>query len=316
MKVNLLNKQAYSLIVAVLLVFFAGNASAQVVDRVVAVVNGELITLFDLNEKLKPFLERFQGRQIKNEDKKDILKLKKDVLDKMIEDILLRQQADEYGIEVSDMEVDNRIRQVKAQNGIDEQELKKKLKLEGLTREQYAHRIKQDILRHRLIGAMVKRKVVVTDEEIKEYYQEHKTDNVREKKLDLNLILVADLDKAKEVLDLIKEDKISFRQAAAEYSIGPQADEGGTLGYMSWNSMHADFKEALQGVQAGEITKPFTFRGNGALLKVVDLEEGEAKPLSEVREEIRDKIYKQKFNEQYEEYLSELKDDAVIDIRL
>jgi len=294
----------------------AAPAKSEVVDRIVAVVNGELITLFELNQRVKPYLERFRGKELGQKEKETILQMKKDVLDKMIEDILIKQRAEEYGIEVTDMEVQNRVRRIKNRNQMTEEKFRQELKRQGMTMEEFSQKIREDILKHRLISAMVKRKVVVTDEEIKEYYEEHKADYSREKKVKLNLILLPDSVKAEEIFEKIKQGKISFAKAAAEYSVGPQPKEGGDLGYVDWASMNADFKEALEGKEKGDVTPPFEFKDKTALLKISDFQAGETKPLSEVKNEISDQIYKDKFSRQYDEYLSQLRENAVIDIRL
>ncbi len=301
---------------ALMLVWGSFGVKAEVVDRVVAVVNGEIITLFELNQKIKPYLKRFQGQEIGPEEKKSILDVKRKTLDKMVENVLIQQKAEEYGIEVTDMEVDNRVRQIKNRNKLDNENFEQELKKRGMTREEYAQKIKRNILRHRLIQAMVKRKVVVTDEEIRTYYKKHKGDYTQEKKAQLSLILLPDLDKAKEIYRLLQKEEISFKQAAVEFSVGPRAEEGGDLGYVDWSSMNESFKKALQGVEPKEITEPFEFRDNVALLQLRKLQEGKAKPLSEVRKKISDQLYKKKFSQQYDDYLTQLKEEAVIDIRL
>jgi len=306
----------FAVFLGLFLTLSAAPARGEVVDRIVAVVNGEVITLFELNQRLKPYLERFRGKDIGREEKETILQMKKDVLDKMIEDILIKQQAEEYGIEVTDMEVKNRIRQIKNRNQMTEEGLRQELKRQGMTMEEFSSKIREDILKHRLISAMVKRKVVVTDEGIKEYYKEHKGDFSQEKKVKLNLILLPDSVKAEEIFDKIEQDELSFEEAAAEYSVGPQPEDGGDLGYVDWASMNADFKEALEDKDKGDVTPPFEFKDKTALLKVSDFQSGETKPLSEVKDEISDQIYKDKFSRQYDEYLSQLREKAVIDIRL
>lgn len=316
MKTGKIYTGCLAVLLSLIFVLPPGAVRAEVVDRIVAVVNGETITLFELNQRVKPYIERFRGQEIGPDQKKKILEKKKEILDNMVEEILLKQQAEEYGIEVKDMEVENRIQQIKDKNDLSEEELRRELKKQDMTLEDYSRRVKEDILKHRLIGAMVKRKVVVTDEEIEEYYQKNKADFSGEKKVDLNLILLSDSDKSEEVFTAIKEGEISFEQAAAKHSIGPQPEEGGSLGSVEWASLNEDFKDALQGLEEDEVTPPFEFKGNAALLKIKEIEAEDANPLSEVKEEISEEIYREKFASQLDDYLDQLKDKAVIDIRL
>ena len=168
----------FFLLTSYLLIFLSSSffspepvlAQEEIIDRIVAIVNGEIITLFELNEQVKPYLEKFRGKELGTAEKKAIWELKKQALDQMINDILLRQEAEKYKIKVSDMEIENFIRQFKQRNNLTEEQFLNQLKLQGMTREDYKRQIRNNILKHRLIGAMVKRKVVVTQEEIEKYY--------------------------------------------------------------------------------------------------------------------------------------------------
>ena len=150
-----------------------GAVAETIVDRIVAVANGEIITLFDLDERLKPMLARFEGKPMGEAEQRAVRELRGQVLDAMVDDILINQEAERLGVEVSDVEVENQIKQVRQQNGLTPEQFKDQLLLEGMTREMYARKLREDILKHRIIGFMVKRKVVITDEEIEAYYNAH-----------------------------------------------------------------------------------------------------------------------------------------------
>ncbi|MBT8763165.1 SurA N-terminal domain-containing protein [Desulfohalobiaceae bacterium Ax17] len=288
----------------------------EIIDRIVAIVNGEIITLFELNERVKPYLERFKGKELGPAEKQAIRELKKQLLDQMINDILLRQEAEKYKIEVSDMEIENFIRQFKQRNNLTEEQFLNQLKLQGLTREDYKRQVRNNIIKHRLIGAMVKRKVVVTQEEIERYYNEHKQDFDTEKKVHLKLILLPTLEEAKQIRNKIMAGEMTFEQAAKKFSQGPSAESGGDLGFVNWKDLAKEWKQAIKGLKQGEITSVFSLNNKGAILKVEESLSGQPKPLKEVEDEIRKIIYQPRLEERFREYMRSLREKAVIDIRI
>jgi len=290
--------------------------TGELVNRIVAVVNGDIITLFELNEKVKPLLDRFKGREIGEREKAAILKIKENLLNNMIEDLLLRQEVEKYGIEISDVEVENQIQEFKNENNLNEEEFLKQLRLEKMTREEFAEKISQDILKHRLLSFMVRRKVVVTKEEIEECFKANKQDFALDKKVHLRLIVLGTGNSAALIKKRIEDQELSFAEAADIYSQGPGAGNGGDIGLLSWKDLAKEWRQALSGVCAGQITEPFVVRGHEALLLLESMESGREQPLDKARDEIQKKIYREKLEAGFNEYMDTLRANAVIDIKL
>lgn len=301
-----------SLSVVCLLFLVSGVAAEETVDRIVAVVNGDIISLFEVERRVDAFLER-SGRQ---EDAEMRKQMERKMLDAMIDDILLRQQAETYQIEVTDIEVDNQLNQQLKQQKISAEAFERSLRSEGMNLEDYKQRIKYDILKHRLVSGMIRRKVVVTEDEIKQYYNEHMDEFTQEKKVGLQLLVLPPEIDALEIRSRISSGELPFADAVKEYSVGPGASSGGNIGELNWNDIAPEWKDALQGVREGEISDPFVLQGHTALLRVTSLQEGSAKPLKDVEEDIANILRQPKLEERYVEYISELKAKAVIDIRM
>ena len=290
--------------------------AAEVVDRIVAVVNGEIVTLFDLNERLKPILEQFKDRQLSDADKQAIVKFKKDLLQKLIDDILLEQEIKKFNVTVSDVEVENQLQSFKEQNKLTEQTLAEQLKLEGLTRQEFSDKIRKDILRQRLLGVMVRRKVVVTSEEVKRYYEEHKQDFAKDRTVHLALILLPPNQSASALRERIAKGEISFAEAADAFTEGPGKGQGGDIGTLEWKSLAKAWRQALEGVASGQVSQPFVINGREALLSPRSLDSGDEQGLAAVETQIRDKIFADRLQERFGEYMDELRSKAVIDNRL
>jgi len=288
----------------------------ETVDRIVATVDGEIITLFDLNNRIKPFLENFKGKQLTDKDKMSIYELKKKILNDMINDVLIKKFASKYEIKISKLEVENYINELRKKSGLSMEEFKKELKKEGITYEQFYEKVEFNMLKHRVLGAMVKRKVVVTDKEIEDYYNKHKNKYKEEETVHLRALVSATEKEAKEVYEKILNNQISFPEAVQKYSVGPNITEGGDLGEVAWSHLNEDWKEFVVNLKEGEISRPFYFNKKWIILQLVNKKSGKIKDLETVKSEIREKIYEQKFEEIYTSFINDLRKNAVIEINL
>jgi peptidyl-prolyl cis-trans isomerase SurA len=288
----------------------------EIVDRIVAVVNGEIITLFDVNQQIKGYTQQFEGRVLTRDEEKALQAVRKKVLTQMVNDLLLEAEAKRLEMTVSDVEIKNQVEALKQQNNLTEEQFLDQLKLQEMTRKDYEEKVKKDIMRQRLIGAMVRRKVVITEEEMKRYYAEHQDDFSGEKKVELAMILVDPGFDIQELRNRLLAGEISFGQAAAQYSLGPGKDQGGEIGEVRWADMRDSWKEVLRGLEEGDISEPFDLNGNQAFLRVLNLTPGDAPPFEEVKDKIRDILYRPRIEERFQDYMEGLKTKAVLDIRM
>jgi len=303
-----------ALVVGLLLA--AVPARAEVVDRIVAVVNGQAVTLFELNQHMRPLLDRFRGRELTMQEKAAIAKMRTDLLQKIIDDMLITQQVEKLGLSATEVEVQNSVERFYKQNGMTAEDFDKQLLLEGMTREEFAQKVRQDILKHRLLGFMVRRKVVVSDEEVKAYYEKHIESFRKDKEVALSVILLPLAEDADALRGRIAGGELAFADAADLYSRGPGVGQGGSLGRLAWVDLAQDWRDSLEGVAPGGMTRPFDFRGHTAILRLDDLREGETRPLEEVKEEIRDRLFGIQAEARFSEYMQTLRDEAVIEMKL
>ena len=291
-------------------------AATEVVDRIVGVVNGEIVTLFELNSHLRPFLDRFRGRTLSDDDKRAIAQMRTEVLNKMVDDILISQEVEKLKLTATDVEVDNAVETFRKKNGLTPDDFAQQLKLEGLTREKFTESVRKDILKHRLLGFMVRRKVVVSEEEIKTYFENHPGDFTRDKEVALSAILLPQGQDAAALSQRIKQGELTFADAANLYSQGPGVGQGGSLGRLAWIDLAHDWRLALENVSEKGMTEPFPFREFTAILFVDELQRGDPKTFDEVKEEIREKLYQVQVEARFEEFMESLRSEAVIEIKL
>ncbi len=307
------------IVISLILVLFISAGHVQpspLVNRIVALVNGETITLLELQDRVRHFLGLFQDINIDDLSQAQLEQTQKQVLEQMVNDILLKQEAARFGIEVTDREIRNHINRLSAENNMSPEEFESHLKNQGLTLEAYKKQTRDTILRQRVLNLMVRRKVVVTLDEIETYYKDNISQFQEDKKVHLKVILVPELEQAIDLRDRITSGDKSFDQAAELFSQGPNPSQGGDLGFIEWKRLAPEWREALNDLEKGSLSQPFQVRGGGALIMLMDKTSGGDVPLSQVEDRIREELFDSKLDGRFEDYISGLRQRAVIDIRL
>ena len=146
----------------------SGICLADVLDRIVAVVNDDIILLSEVNAGLKPYVEKIRAMGYPEEQEKHMIsRLSGDLIEKMINQRLTIQQADQMGISVSDEEVERTIARIKESGGYTEAQLKEQMIQEGFSMPDYRKEIRDQLIRTKLVDYEVKSKIVVTEEDIR-----------------------------------------------------------------------------------------------------------------------------------------------------
>lgn len=297
-----------------LFLLLVNGTFAKTVNRIVAVVNGEIITMYDLQKEMgNPLLQR-QNQQLQS--RQGSAAQKKKVLTSMVNHELFEQEAKRLEITVSDVEVENQIDQIMKERDLSKQELEESLEQSGMTMKGFKEKLRQDIKINRLLSSMVRQKVVVSDEEIKAFYEKHKEQYVTPKRLHIRIILHSSQQKLRALKQRIEQGEISFAEAARKHSRGPGAEQGGDLGLVNWKDLGSTWKEQIEPLNPGDLSRVFSTQGNAALLKLESLQSSSSQQLSKVRDEIRQKIFSKKLKQRYQEYVQELRSKAVVEVRL
>ncbi|NMC49884.1 MAG: peptidylprolyl isomerase [Desulfovibrio sp.] len=324
---------SHLVLIVTLLVVSTPSRAAELVDKVVAMVDGQIITLFELNSRVNAFLSKTEGISISPNDP-EYAELQRRILDSMINDILLKQAAAKLKITVSETEINAKINEIKKSNGMSETQFREQLAREGLTRKEFEQSLETEAIKHQIVGYMVNKRILVTDDELRAYY-DHLDGQIPDTKENLThrtpgtigFLMVASAAEAEALRAKIASGQISFADAARKYSIGPGKDQGGDLGDVSVEDLAPPLRQALQSVPAGEVTKPVSLDGKMVLL--VRKAEGKApeaaakpaasdggQPFEQVRDRVYDMLYREKFERLFQEYMAKLRAKAVVDVRL
>ena len=321
-------KTGFAVILAVLLI--SAPAAAGVADRIVAVVNGEVITLSELHRAFAPYAAHIEANY-KGPDKEAFLKQNQAAfLQRMIDQMLIEQEAKKPGVgiaAVKDEEVMGMVKDMLAKNRLTMQDYLKKLAEEGKTLESAKQEIRGQMLRMRLLRREVQSRILVTDEEIGEYYDKPREDYEGREAVHIRQIFLpvpegADSgarDRVRAEANQLRERILKgerFEVMAARYSRGPAASEGGDIGFVERGVMMPEVEKAAFSLPVGEVSEVLETEAGFLLLVVVDKKGAGLKPLPVVRDEIKAKIEDEKVNKKYDEWMAELRKKSFIDIRL
>lgn len=298
--------------------------SAEVTDRVVAIVNGDIITLYELNTSIRN-LTGMDLRELRQKDKKNFDKVRQTVLNSMINELIANQHANKLGIRVAESDVEEAIERVKKDNQLSHEDLIFSLKKEGITFNDYKERIKKEIERARLVNHEVKSKIVVTEAEMKEYYNKHFKEFIEEGKVLLARIFLpikspTDDDEVAKVKalgdDILRrlDNGESFFDLAITYSKGPAAEEGGRLGWIKMNNIDHALRQTVERLSPGKHSGLDDVGSGFQILKLLDKKGGNVKTFKELRGAIHARLFKEKVEEKYAVWLKQLRDESYIKV--
>lgn len=288
------------------------QAEEFVYDRILVKINDDIITQYDLNEEMKPILEKIGDRSLNDAEKAQLEKMRKQVLERMVNDRLMQQEIKRFEINVSDDRVDQEIERLKSERNMTDEEFAATIEKDGMTMPQFRTKLKGLIEKQELLNIMVRSKVVVTDSEIQAEYEKNRDNYAMDKTVTLAIIILPSDVPAEEVKKRIGDGELTFAEAAEKYTIGPGKDKGGAIGEVVWNDLADEWQEALEGLPEGAVSSPIEVQGNDALLSPVKIADDRLVPLDDVRDEIFKRLMEAKRETLFEQYFDKLKQSSVI----
>ena len=302
------------------------SAASEVLDRIVAVVNEDIILLSELRERMEPYAQRIrqQGFDL-DKERQMIFKVREEMLNRLVDEKLTDQEIKRNDIQVDDAEIDSTIERIKAANSFTDEDLRRFLEQDQMTMEQYREKIREQVLRTRLVNYQVKSKIVITEEEIRAYYDSHPEIYGGKLRYHLRNILMrvpdfsTDTEKQaiKEQMQQIQSQidaGESFADLARTYSQSPAAAEGGDIGEFAKETLSPQIQEALDGLTPGQATAVLDTDQGFQLFYVEAVNRTEGKPLENVREEIHQKLFGEVVDKKFLSWLEDLRSQSHIKI--
>ncbi len=303
----------------------ARAASNRVLDRVAAVVNEEMIPLSEVYQRAAPEIARLErDGMLTEEHKQGALKRS---LDELIADRLLAADEKASNIEVTDQEIDLAIEDVRKQNNMDAQAFERALTSQGTTVAAYREKMRKDLGSMKLIGMKVRSKIKVADEDVKaEYARRAKVEesdfevHARHIVIQVPKGATPEQEEAarKRAQELTRRARAGedFVELAKKHSEGPSKAEGGDVGFFKRGEMVGAFDKAAFALKPGEISEPVRSPFGWHVIQVVERRAGAAKPFEQVREELRDRLWREQMQHHTEQYVADLRKQAQVDVKV
>lgn len=288
-----------------LFLFLSFPLYAAVVDKIVATVNGEPVTLSELERILQPVYKQYEQIYQGDELEEAKRQARHGLLDQLIENKLILQKAKEEGISITEAAMEEELADIKDKFGSLE-EFQSALEKEGLTLEQY----KKDLSDQLTIKAMIEREVLakakVSPLEVEEYYNNHKDEFVNPRMVHIGHILIKDNErKIQNLYKQLGEGK-DFTELASQYS------EAGDPGYISIGQLKPELREIVDSLKVGEYSKIIKTDIGWHIIQLKGWKEPEAIPLGEAWDELEDKLFRKKLNQEHKKWTIRLKSKAHI----
>jgi len=292
-------------------------------DRVVAIVNQEVITWSELYRMME--LDANQQVKAMNEDERNRIFRENEAgyLETMINYRLQIQEAQTYGMKVSDEEIREAMDGIRKKFAMSDEQFQQSLKSEGYTLDDYRKRLYEQIIISKIVNQQVRSKILPSDQEIEIFMKEDKEfvaggDSYRirmiflkQQKTDAENSAIEE--KAKQIHESAVKGE-NFAELANKYSEDASRSSGGDLGFIEKGSLAREFVEALSTMKPGDISRPFRTSSGLYILK---LEERSAPlPASDAKEEAKRQLSNKLFGRKYAAWIKSLRERSFIDIRL
>ena len=255
------------------------SSRTDVLDRIVAIVNKEVITQFELRERIERVQKELQRRGTPSVSPSE---LEHQVLERLIVEKVQLQYARETGMRVDDLELDRTVNRVAENNRLSLTEFRQRLESDSIPFDRFREELRNEILLTRLRDREVVSKLTVSEGEIDNLIFEQSERKEVETEFNVAHILVrvpeqatpaqveARRARAEEVVRRLKEGT-DFAQLAATYSDAPDALQGGVIGWRSRQRLPELFVEALTGLNVGSVSGVFRSPAGFHVIKLLEM---------------------------------------------
>ncbi|MBN9680961.1 MULTISPECIES: peptidylprolyl isomerase [unclassified Corallococcus] len=322
-------KNLVAFLAAVMLFTGATSARAELVDKVAAVVNRDIIPLSEVQQRAAPELQRVNSEIDPHKRAEARAQLMKTALDTLIGEKLMESETQQLGITTTEAEVDELVQDVLKQNNVsDMSQFEQLLKNEGFTLAGYKDMLRKRVVRDKLLRMKVGPKVKVTEEDLKAAYTQYTRMESEDVEVHARHILVqvdakatpeqvaAAKQKAEGIAQEARRPGMDFAALARARSEGPSASDGGDLGYFKRGVMVPAFEKAAFNLKEGEVSEPIRTNFGWHILKVEERRNIAVASFEEMKPKLESKLLNEKTEKFLDQYVQELRSKANVEVKM
>lgn len=299
-----------------------GTAHGETVDRIVAVVNDEPITLYQLDKVMSENLEDIK-RLMGLDKRKKFNDVRTVALQKLIEDKLLEQEIGKRSIVVSEDDVQKAIKNVLERNKLTEEQLKHELVEKGSDFAAYKEQLKEQLKRIKFMGQVIAPRIKVTDADLDDFFADNPEQFSKFQSVDMAQIILplgvdADdkaIQESQKLADTIVQKAkggANFEELGKKYSANPQT---AVREIYPASQLAPQILDVLADLKPGEVGAPVRSGMGLHIIKLYDRKTMAGEDYKAIREQIRGKIFEMKVEEEMLDYVDELREKSYIEIR-
>jgi peptidyl-prolyl cis-trans isomerase SurA len=296
------------------------EADETVTDRVIAVVNNDAITLGELQESIVAYRAENPTQRTAPTDEE----LRRDFLNRLIDGRLQLQEADREKVIVEDAELNEEfLDRIKKYGVTTEEEFEKLIKSQGVTLESIKRRLRDGLKVNKLLRRKVTLRVSVTEAEITQYLEENRAKLETDLAFHARHLLItpetdtdAGWEAARIKADMLRTqllDGADFVELAKQHSRDATARDGGDLGALKRGELAPDVEAELLALAPGQVSRPVR---SPLGFHVFRLESKDSLEAASIRQQIRDILFRQQFDTRLDVWLKEIKQRAIIEVRI
>lgn len=289
------------------------GAYAEVIDKIVAIVNNEIITLSDM-------IEFYKAQKARGVTQLSFDEAKEALLNELVERKLIDSQLKEASIEVTDKEVELAIEDVLKNNNVSRDDLVKVLSKENVTLSEYKEKISDQIKRTKIIDREVQAKLKVSDEDLREHYIKHPDEFVEDTSYHLAFIVVSkgEKDSQKKIHEAYQRIRSGdlFEDIVQQYSEDVSKKVNGDIGFVKLKEIEVSLRRDIEWLKPGRITSPVEGEKAYYIVKLIELKKGKQKTFEESKEQVKKILYDKEFEKREKVWLKNLREKALIDIKM
>ena len=287
------------------LVVLSVSSRAEIIERVVAKVNGDIVTQSEFEARQ---LAAVQAARIAPDQVETYLRQNNArILQEAVDDLLITQRAADLGIKLRPEYVQDVIEGIKKENNIpDDAELKRQLRREGMSLDDLKRNIERSVLRRQVLSRELEQKTTVTEAEARAEYEKNKEQYGKSASVHLQEIVVADAVQAQDVVRRARGGE-DFSSLARALSTAGSRGAGGDLGQVAPGDMNPELARIVGALPAGGVSEPIALENGFRIVRVVAKEEATVTPFEDLRDELVKRLSQQRMASVYEEYVEGLR---------
>jgi len=302
---------------------WGGSAQAATVDRIAAVVNEEVVTLSEVYELGRAFIDE-RARSGTDTDRRTA---ELEVLDSLIRRRLITQEMLRLQIDAADIEVDRMVDDIARRSGVARDVLRTEIERGGVSWSQYRDEVREMIRDQKFTQMIIRPRIVENEDEIRDAYQRMATQSDQPERVELGAIFFgypvdgSEAGKAA-TLDLVELARKrlatgeSFAVVSAALDTGPYGANGGSMGTFVQGELVGELDGPAFSTEVGELSSPIETAQGVFLLKVRSREKIPLRAYEEVRDEIASKVFEGRIEREKDTWYQQARRNAAVEIKI